>query len=579
MNTSLEYVNKFYNELVMYEDIERGHSYKAYNREAVRTFLENENQSNAYEVYRTFFESYKIKMKRDDNPFLDIIDELREYENKAATLIDKQRDYFVHAVNVFITGLCIFAKNKDYRNCFSKAVPEKEYENAYSTKNEEFYYRWGLASLLHDIGYPVEIAGNQITRFVKMIADADGKIDGETNVKAEIRFSNFEELNSIAKIEDEVKFTGKYLSAYGSSRFADLYKPTDLMANRIHIAFGADQEEVAEALENNVQTMAKIGFIDHGYYSSLILLKWYGYLIQEAGYKGEYFYWPVLDSATAILLHNWYGNVLQKSPFNLGPMKASDNPISYLLILCDELQEWNREAHGRKTRLKNAAQSVHFSIHDGYMSSTYITKSAFLEKEFAKDKKELLADRLDIAEVFPLGFDVDNESMDSFAPLMAGIEPGAPRPLLENLEDLAIEIHNRYNEKKLEENPGVPLEYPTFSDLPDELKYSNLRQARGIYDKLQSVGLCLRKKGDPGDLTEIPKEIVEYLAKREHDDWVDERIASGWTYGEVKDTEKKVSPYIVPYEDLTEEIKDYDRDAIRNIPKLAYMIGMAVYEL
>ena len=31
-------------------------------------------------------------------------------------------------------------------------------------------------------------------------------------------------------------------------------------------------------------------------------------------------------------------------------------------------------------------------------------------------------------------------------------------------------------------------------------------------------------------------------------------------------------------EKLTEEIKDYDRDAVRNIPALCDRIGMAIYE-
>jgi len=58
---------------------------------------------------------------------------------------------------------------------------------------------------------------------------------------------------------------------------------------------------------------------------------------------------------------------------------------------------------------------------------------------------------------------------------------------------------------------------------------------------------------------------------------VQERLKSGWILGEVKNVDKKISPYLLPYEELTEEIKDYDRDTIRNIPVLLGMIGMAVY--
>ena len=60
-------------------------------------------------------------------------------------------------------------------------------------------------------------------------------------------------------------------------------------------------------------------------------------------------------------------------------------------------------------------------------------------------------------------------------------------------------------------------------------------------------------------------------------DWVQERLASGWILGEIKDEHKKTSPYLVPYGELSEEIKELDRDTIRNIPNLLDKIGMAIY--
>ena len=51
-----------------------------------------------------------------------------------------------------------------------------------------------------------------------------------------------------------------------------------------------------------------------------------------------------------------------------------------------------------------------------------------------------------------------------------------------------------------------------------------------------------------------------------------ERILSGWQSGP-KDTARKITPYLVDYAELSEEIKDYDRDAVRNLPKLIAMAG------
>lgn len=44
---------------------------------------------------------------------------------------------------------------------------------------------------------------------------------------------------------------------------------------------------------------------------------------------------------------------------------------------------------------------------------------------------------------------------------------------------------------------------------------------------------------------------------------------------EVKDAARKITPYLVPYDQLSEEIKEKDRDVIRNIPALLERIGMA----
>jgi len=43
-----------------------------------------------------------------------------------------------------------------------------------------------------------------------------------------------------------------------------------------------------------------------------------------------------------------------------------------------------------------------------------------------------------------------------------------------------------------------------------------------------------------------------------HDDWVTAYATMGWTYGEVRDTEKKTHPDMVPYWDLGQLERDKD---------------------
>ena len=572
MSNFLPYVNAFFDDLEIYEDISGGHSYKAYISGAVREFLSKENRKNALEVYRMFFDSYRITMPGEENSFADIVDILLQYEDTAATLIEKQRDHVVHSVNVFLTGLCIYSASPAFRKAFAAAVPEKEYHNAYSTKNEEFFYRWGIASLFHDVGYPLEIVGRQLNEFVGMIADADGN---ETKVKARISFDNLEELRTISEVLPAEEFSSDFRKAYKEAAELDLNKANDLMAFRIHHHLGVDLETLRDKLDNFVSTMAETGMIDHGYYSALIVLKWYGFLIQSNRYNSEYFYWPVLDSATAILLHNWYKLFLQKEPFELGAMKAADDPLSFLLILCDELQEWNREAHGRISRGDIRPDTVVFELSDRKFSVVYITKKGRLPEGFSEKKKETIYKLLDMNGVFSEGFNVRDEVLNLWPERMSRPAGHCPRPMLADLERLAAAIHTQYNEKQAQS--GEKLEFAEFSDLPDDLKYSNMRQARSISDKLESVGLHLRKKTDLGGLDRIPEELVDILAEIEHEEWTASRKASGWTLGE-KDSGEKRTPYLVSYDQLSEEIRELDRQSIRNIPELVQMIGMEIYE-
>jgi hypothetical protein len=55
----------------------------------------------------------------------------------------------------------------------------------------------------------------------------------------------------------------------------------------------------------------------------------------------------------------------------------------------------------------------------------------------------------------------------------------------------------------------------------------------------------------------------------EHARWVAERLLAGWTYASGKKSpETRTNPNLVPWSELTEPVKEYDRDAVKNIPDL-----------
>ena len=60
----------------------------------------------------------------------------------------------------------------------------------------------------------------------------------------------------------------------------------------------------------------------------------------------------------------------------------------------------------------------------------------------------------------------------------------------------------------------------------------------------------------------LPKEIeplVEALAEQVHEMWSLSRKNEGWIYGEKRDDDKKTTPCLVPYYNLSESDKEYDR--------------------
>ena len=247
------------------------------------------------------------------------------------------------------------------------------------------------------------------------------------------------------------------------------------------------------------------------------------------------------------------------------------------------MQEWNRQPYGIQDILNTHAAEINLWFEDNTFEIIYLTRNGALPDLFASNKTDLLKKLLDMDALFKKGFSVKTESIDKITPLGINLTQAdtiTPRPLLENLEKLAIAIHKLYNQQKMERYPDQLTEWPSFSDLPDTLKYSNLRQARSIMEKLQLMNWTLRPMDSPGKKIEkIETAVVETLAMFEHKAWMEERLSTGWKYGPEKNVDEKISPYLIPYEALPEQIKEFDRNTVRNIPELLDMIGMAIYQV
>ncbi len=77
-------------------------------------------------------------------------------------------------------------------------------------------------------------------------------------------------------------------------------------------------------------------------------------------------------------------------------------------------------------------------------------------------------------------------------------------------------------------------------------------------------------------LSEEILQLKEVLAKNAHDVWALQRIREGWRYGPQRDDARKEHPSLVPYEDLSESERNYDRmaamESLKAIAALGYRI-------
>lgn len=86
---------------------------------------------------------------------------------------------------------------------------------------------------------------------------------------------------------------------------------------------------------------------------------------------------------------------------------------------------------------------------------------------------------------------------------------------------------------------------------------------------------------DPIDTSgvELPRELmplIEEMARNVHEVWSRNRMDDGWTYGPVRDDANKKHPCLVPYEELPEREKDYDRATSQETLKLILKSGFSI---
>ena len=78
---------------------------------------------------------------------------------------------------------------------------------------------------------------------------------------------------------------------------------------------------------------------------------------------------------------------------------------------------------------------------------------------------------------------------------------------------------------------------------------------------------------------DIPVELeglVEALARQVHATWAKKRIKEGWEWGQERDDKRKLHPDLIPYDELPEEEKHYDRQTAKETLKVVLQLGYRI---
>ncbi len=145
---------------------------------------------------------------------------------------------------------------------------------------------------------------------------------------------------------------------------------------------------------------------------------------------------------------------------------------------------------------------------------------------------------------------------------------------------IAEAIHEKYRINNQKKKPKDDLAMLPWNKLPSDLKDSNLEQADHIPQKLQLIKCdFIPVTGREIELFKFKESEIELLAELEHERFMEEKKRQGWVQGEKRDNNKKIRTDLIPWNELEEEIKDLDRDAVKAIPELLAQAGLEIYRM
>jgi len=315
-----------HNSQLNYETLIGAHNFQ----EKLEDFLiksKKPSLSKAKDLIRSLWEQYR-KIDYDS-----LLQELERTELGIQVLRNEHRDHVIHSAYVFILGVYFYLNDPLIRGSFRHTIDSNngERDNQDSNKrrrsdDEEFIFQWLLTSTFHDLAYPYEI----FSSFLK---------------------GNSEKINTIIKDNNKTNFVTLKPILKEIDNLSNERNSFDILNNTLHNSaknHNINTINIKDYYSSNIDR----GIMDHGILSALLFLRITDALYEKNHWSTDYFNATMSKISLAMALHNIpfhrpLDNIDDQSRSNSRP-NLFYNPLGYLLILCDTLQEWNRSLSGHR---------------------------------------------------------------------------------------------------------------------------------------------------------------------------------------------------------------------------------------
>ena len=542
---------------------------------AVEGFLESGKKEDAFNVYFCYLEMFVGDYEKTRR----MIELLSEFEANGSGLLMKHRDHYSHSVYVFVLGLAIYQTNSIYRN---------KYNRFYGLTDEHqaachYLEYWGLASLFHDIGYPFELPFEQVASYFE--------VDGDDRAKRP--FVAYHALDSFVKID---KVVAKRIAGIYYDKRDAFFETTDelfayVLSDKLSATYLFTKEQMLRVLKDKPAKPNKYNhFMDHAYFSATVLFKKL-FCEMECELRKEH-----MDALTAILMHNslYKFSIANYKDKRLNiPFKAELHPLAYMLMLCDELQCWDRTAYGRSSKKELHPMGCKFDLANNTVRATYLydkeenggikkyrkeyvnwqnDKPDESDKEqyaFWKERKPKLKAYSGMHEKNKGGisdFQEDIERIVDLTKIKLAVDveiteksPSKKRSYLSesnfiNLYNFAVVLNGRWDnadwkeakeleaeEEFLSNENNIKKFTDSFKKLSLEYKLSNINQAKAFAEYMDTIGCFYTDKAVDFDiLKEFTSNDLVEIGKLEHRRWLQEHYDMGWEYGTPEKEEREL---------------------------------------